>query len=111
MRPQYALLALVLLLLAGCSGSPNDPAGGKATITITDKEFSPTTRNVGQGAVVEWTNTGSNKHTVTADDGSFDSGDISAGGKWTHTFAEAGDFAYHCKLHPGMKGTIKVGKS
>lgn len=111
MRPHHAVLAFVALLLAGCSGSPQDPAGGKATVEITDKEFSPTTRNVGEGAVVEWVNTGSNKHTVTGDGGSFDSGELAAGAKWTRTFDQAGDFAYHCKIHPGMTGIIKVGKS
>jgi plastocyanin len=47
-------------------------------------------------------------HTVTANDGSFNSGDIKPGQTWTHTFP-VGTYGYHCTYHPNwMKGTITV---
>ena len=55
-----------------------------------------------------WTNNGPSVHTVTADDGSFDSGNISVGKTFSHTFQTAGTFAYHCTIHPFMKATVIV---
>ncbi|HEY8739629.1 MAG TPA: plastocyanin/azurin family copper-binding protein [Candidatus Dormibacteraeota bacterium] len=45
-------------------------------------------------------------HTVTADDGSFDSGTQSAGYVFTHTFTMPGTYSYHCSLHSGMVGKV-----
>ena len=47
-------------------------------------------------------------HTVTANDGSFDSGNMNPGGTFTHTFTEAGSFAYICTYHHWMHGTVTV---
>lgn len=108
-----ALIALTfcLVFVAGCSSSPEDnPSGDQnATVTIKDNNFNPTTVNILEDSTVEWTNTGAATHTVTADDGSFDSGDIAAGGKYPREFDTKGTFPYHCKIHPSMKGTITVG--
>ncbi|HTZ41834.1 MAG TPA: plastocyanin/azurin family copper-binding protein [Candidatus Omnitrophota bacterium] len=30
------------------------------------------------------------------------------GGTYSHTFAAAGTYSYHCSIHPSMKGTIIV---
>ena len=62
---------------------------------------------VGVNNTVTFLNQDSAIHTVTALDGSFDSGDIAAGGSWTHTFA-AGSYSYHCIYHSYMQGTITV---
>lgn len=62
---------------------------------------------VGVNNTVTFLNQDSVKHTVTASDGSFDSGDILPGGSWTHTFA-AGTYSFHCVYHSYMKGTITV---
>jgi plastocyanin len=48
------------------------------------------------------------RHTITADDNSFLSGNIIPGGTFEHTFAAAGTYPYHCSIHPTMKGTITV---
>ena len=45
---------------------------------------------------------------MTAEDGSFDSEMISAGGSWARTFETAGTFAYVCAFHPQMKGVVEV---
>ena len=45
-------------------------------------------------------------HTVTAEDGSFDSEMIAAGGSWVRTFEAAGTFHYVCSFHPEMEGVV-----
>ena len=60
------------------------------------------------GTTVQWTNNDPLVHTITADDGSWDSGPIEPGKTWSHTFAQAGEFAYHCTPHPFMKAVVVV---
>ncbi len=58
-----------------------------------------------------FTNTSDAAHTVTADNGAFDSGNIAQGASWTFTAAKAGTFTYAtytCAYHPNMHGTIVV---
>lgn len=47
-------------------------------------------------------------HTITANDGSFDSGLIEPSRSWQMTFKSPGTIAYHCGPHPNMKATIVV---
>jgi len=84
----------------------NIPAGTGADTSL---NYSPSSLKlvVGVNNTVTFVNQDSTTHTVTASDGSFDSGDIHAGGSWTHTFA-AGTYSYHCVYHSYMKGTITV---
>jgi plastocyanin len=63
------------------------------------------------GQTVTWTNTGTQQHTVTADDNSFDSGTIDLGATFNLGFSDPGTYAYHCTPHPWMKGTITVSTS
>ena len=61
---------------------------------------------------MSWINRDPVAHTVTADDSSFKSPNIAGnGGKFEHTFTEAGTYKYHCTPHPSMKGEIVVTKS
>jgi plastocyanin len=60
------------------------------------------------GDTVMWMNDSSRPHTVTADDGSFDSGRIPVSGSFEQHFATPGAFAYHCTLHPFMTGEVAV---
>jgi plastocyanin len=60
------------------------------------------------GDSVKWTNEDSITHTVTADDGAFDSGNLAAGKAFSFTFDQAGTFAYHGKIHQRMTGTVTV---
>jgi plastocyanin len=62
---------------------------------------------------VIWVNDELAKHTATADDGLFDSGDQSLGDSYAYTFAEPGRYPYFCRYHGdvegvGMAGTIVV---
>jgi plastocyanin len=48
------------------------------------------------------------RHTVTADDGTFDLGLDGEGSGGSHRFTEPGAHAYHCSVHPSMTGTVVV---
>jgi plastocyanin len=64
---------------------------------------------VAVGDTVTWDMAGAKlPHSSTADDGSWDSGYVTPGEKWTHTFDKSGDFHYHCTPHPWKKGIVHV---
>jgi plastocyanin len=72
-------------------------------------KFDPSTVSVTAGQSVEWDFTdNSAPHTVTADDGSFDSCTQNAGFKFVVTFSKAGDVKYHCTIHAQMTADVKV---
>jgi plastocyanin len=63
---------------------------------------------VAPGGTVTWTNSGKAPHTVTADNGSFDSGIFGAGKSFSHVFQTEGTYTYVCTLHPQMTGSVRV---
>jgi plastocyanin len=84
------------------------PTGTEVKVQIANFAFNPSTLTVKVGTTVTWTNADSAPHTVTANDGSFASGDLNQGDSFSFTFTTAGTYAYHCGVHPGMKATITV---
>ena len=70
--------------------------------------FLPSRIEVAPGATVTWTNNDPLVHTVSADDGSWDSGQIEPGKSWSRTFTQPGEYAVHCTPHPFMKAVIVV---
>src|SRR5215207_1818659 len=72
--------------------------------------FDPPQINVPTGSIVSWTNADSIQHTVTSDEqGLFDTGPISPGDTLENVFDSAGEFGYHCAIHPFMTGLVMVG--
>jgi plastocyanin/uncharacterized cupredoxin-like copper-binding protein len=92
------------------SDAPKVPqaSAGTDAITIQGFAFDPQTTTVSAGSEVTWMNADPAPHTVTAEDGSFDSGPLDQGGTFSMTFNEAGEVAYACAIHPTMKGTVTV---
>jgi plastocyanin len=92
------------------SGSDAAPATRGDTVVVDMRQlaYEPARLQVRPGTVVLFTNNAPLPHTVTADDGSFDSGTIDVGRRWAHTFAAAGSYAFHCTPHPFMKGVVVV---
>jgi plastocyanin len=107
-------LAVVLALaVAGCGSSTSagvtgGPSGGGNAVSISVSAYKPATITVAPGMTVTWTNNDPVVHTVTADDSSWDSGDLSQGQTFSRTFDTAGTYAYHCTVHPWMVGTVIV---
>jgi plastocyanin len=80
-----------------------------AQVALADNQFQPGTITVPAGSTVQWTNHGRHGHTVTSDDGEWDSGELGAHGVYQHTFTRAGTYSYHCSIHPDqMRGTVVV---
>jgi plastocyanin len=90
----------------GGGGSGGQAAAG--AVRIADFAFAPDTRSVKVGDPVKWTNQDGATHTVTADDGAFDSGNLAGGKSFSFTFDKAGSYAYHCNIHQRMTGTVTV---
>jgi plastocyanin len=105
-------VALILAACGGDDGGGGGDAGGAATggdtVSVVDNEFEGGDLAISVGDTVTWTHDGEATHTVTADDGTFDSGDLASGESFEHTFDEAGEFDYICEIHPSMTGTITV---
>jgi plastocyanin len=99
---------------AATEGSPiaSPSAEAECRVDIEDNAFRPATIEIAVDTTVTWVNHDAadrrGAHTVTADDGSFDSGDLDQGQTFSHTFEEAGVFSYHCENHPDMMGTVIV---
>lgn len=136
-RPRGVLIAVALLvgLLAGCgttttpaaplpatpaptSTAAGAPAGGGAaggpaartqTVVIKNYLFVPDPVSVPAGATVMVDNQDGSNHTVTATDGSFDTGNIPghATGRFTAP-SKPGSYPYKCAIHPFMKATLTV---
>ena len=85
------------------------PVANAVEVSIANLAFDPATLSVAAGATVTWTNDDTVPHTVTADDGAFDSGIFDPGASFSWTFDQPGASAYHCQLHPTMEGAIEVG--
>ena len=86
-------------------GMPAGPAG----------PFSPqsTTVVIGVNNTITWTNSDPKgiTHTVTSNQGLFNSGDLAKNGQFTCTFVTPGTYYYRCIYHPLMVGTVFVKSS
>ena len=85
-----------------------DAAPVFAGVSISNFAFGPNVLEVTAGTTVTWTNNDGANHTVTADDGSFDSGALGSGGTFSVTFDTPGTYTYHCGFHGQMTGTVVV---
>jgi amicyanin len=118
----FVCITLVLVLLnAGCTQQTQDPGTGKTatssgatdaggkTVDIQGFAFNPAELRIKSGETVVWTNRDSTPHTVSSDTGDeLSSGTLSGESAYSHTFNTAGEYAYHCAIHTGMKGKIIV---
>ena len=78
------------------------------TVEIYDFAFPSGPTEAEVGTEVTWTNADPTEHTVTALEGSFDSGPIAPNGRFRVTFDQVGTFAYRCEIHPTMEGSVRV---
>jgi plastocyanin len=94
-------------------GGQGAAGGGAGAANATQAEmrtmtFSPNRIEIAAGTAITWTNNDQLVHTITADDGSWDSGPIEPGKTWSHTFTQSGEYSFHCTPHPFMKGVVVV---
>ncbi|HXO19808.1 MAG TPA: plastocyanin/azurin family copper-binding protein [Thermoanaerobaculia bacterium] len=124
-RLQGLALAVGSILLVSCGGgggkSPTEPAPTPQTVVVQvfDNYFSPKSIVVQPGDTVHWVRVGANPaHTVTANDGAFNSGAnglAPAGSTFDHMFNDAGaTHTYYCLVHGAccmMQGSVRVGNA
>jgi plastocyanin len=94
--------------LYGMGGSPysapaQNPQAPPATKVVDaalyDNSYIPSVLYISPGTVVRWTNKGRHHHTLTSDEGFWDSGELRPGEGYAVYFPLAGRYYYHCKLH------------
>lgn len=90
------------------------PAASAAAVTATavvikNFLFAPESLTVAAGATVMVDNQDGANHTITADDGSFDTGNIAGNARGMFTApTKPGTYPYKCAIHPFMTGTLIV---
>src|SRR5829696_3170884 len=104
-----ALLMFVPPATAQDAGVESVPIQNAWSVNIGDNFFDPPQSAVEPGSTITWTNNGDEPHTVTADDGSFDSERLNPGDSYTVAFGGQGTVTYHCEIHPEMRGSVTVG--
>jgi plastocyanin len=109
-----ALLLCLTIVAALLVAAPTQAA--PAQVTIQDNRFDPPEVRIQPGDTVTWSYpVGRNRHTVTSDEkGLFDSGVMTPGDTFSHTFDKKGYYVYFCKQHGGrggvgMHGVVIVG--
>jgi len=114
-RALSAAAALAIAIAAGAGAPPalsQHGAGPEAAAPIAASigfdAVRPQHLDVLEGDTVHWTNDSVRVHTVTADDGSFDSGRLVPDDSYSRTFTTLGDEPYHCVIHPFITGDVSV---
>jgi plastocyanin len=112
-RTQLPLLPCAAVLVGALSALPAGAAPAAHAhrtylVVIEDMRFTPAVLSIRRGDRVVWINKDLFPHTVTADARNFESGDIAATRSWSYHATSAGEYAYSCRFHPGMKGRFTV---
>jgi Cupredoxin-like domain len=124
LTPIFGAYSVTAAPSGGSSSSPSAGGGGQATncgnpcvIQIRNSQFGSGTQLKGgngyivikAGTTVTWENKDSTQHTTTstASPALWDSGILSPGQSFSHTFNTPGTFPYICNVHP-MAGTVVV---
>jgi plastocyanin len=102
-----ALLGVLAVRSGSASGHATATASATKKVDIDNFAFHPPTIRVKRGGKVAFTNSSDITHTATRA-GSFDTGHIKPGTTKTVSFGKRGTFAYHCSIHPFMKGKVVV---
>lgn len=82
---------------------------GPGEVVISGFSFGPAALKVAAGQRITWTNGDDTPHQISVVGSKGQRSDVMLKGQTaTLQFDEAGNIAYICGLHPGMKGTIEV---
>jgi plastocyanin len=116
------VILLAVTCFAACGGSSSSPSptpqpapAGSTSVTIpsgasflTTTAFGANPLTIAAGTTISWLNNDNTTHTTSADGNAWNSGNIAPGARFNFVFQTAGQFTYHCQIHPGMTGTIVV---
>jgi 3',5'-cyclic-AMP phosphodiesterase len=84
------------------------PADGATAVNIDNFSFSPAALTVRRGTSITWTNHDDIPHNIVATNKAFASPVLDTDDKFTHQFAEPGEYGYYCSIHPKMTGRLVV---
>ncbi len=76
------------------------------TVTIENFSFNPPTLKIKTGERVTWKQNDSAAHSIIGN--IFQSSIFNRGDDFSFVFPQAGEYNYHCGIHPSMKGKIIV---
>lgn len=108
-RHAYVGLMAVVALGLDLTGHAHAQTKPKVHIVVIEAmQFSPQKLEVKVGDTIVWKNKDPFPHTVTAEDRSFDSGEIAENRTWKLKTRKMGAASYFCKLHSTMKGSLVV---
>ncbi|MBF8290305.1 MAG: copper-binding protein, partial [Chloroflexi bacterium] len=93
-------------MMGGYGAAPTAPAG--TSVRMAGSRFAPGQIRIAPGETVRWFNDDTAPHTVSATDGSWDSGDLPPGSTFERRYDRPGTYPYVCLYHPGMAGKVKV---
>jgi plastocyanin len=102
---------LAVLLISGCAVRVQADAVRTATVNMPPSyQFDPPAIEVAAGQAVTWTNNDHFSHNVHVLGAAEWRSDVLApGGSVSFTFADPGEYAYQCDLHPqDMTGRVVV---
>lgn len=103
-----AAVLAVMLAVASPYGWAGESEPATHRVEIRQFKFVPETLNVKPGDAIVWVNIDIVPHTVTALDGSWDSGNIDIEAEW-HTIVVASmSGKYYCRYHPAMTGAVGI---
>jgi plastocyanin len=105
------IVALIAVVVTRAVEGPSDATvanAGAHSIVIKNFSFHPQTLSVAKGTTVKVTNSDGTTHTFSARNGSFNTGDLSGGAQGRIRLNDAGTFAFYCKIHNYMTGTLVV---
>ncbi len=107
-----------LLLICGsflsCTATKNidEKSIPPNTVIMANTKFYPATITVSKGTTVTWKNEEERTHNATANDNSWQTGDMEIGSSKSVTFDKPGTYPYHCSRHAmlgmGMTGEVIV---
>jgi plastocyanin len=111
--PLVALLAGALVVPAiSLAGAPPAKTAATIDVQVDDYFFRPAYARIEPGDSVTWLWRGQDVHNVTSRKGAteaFASDDLLPGAQFSRSFPTPGRYAYHCTLHPEMRGVVQVG--
>lgn len=105
---RWRVSLIVVAVTAALSLTAASSVATERGVTIVYRAYQPSTTIVTVGQTVTWQNSTLMPHTVTAIDGTFNSGVMAGGTSFSVTFTTPGTFLYKCLVHPTMKGTVIV---
>jgi plastocyanin len=106
-RPLRLVLVVLVVLGLGSCGTSKDSrvAGG---INVQEFTFTPDPYVADVGDDIRVVNLDGVVHTLTADDGSLDTGRLTSGADDSITVTRPGVTSYHCEIHDFMRGLIRA---